>query len=178
MRRAIPRRMLIEIGERDGWVCGICRDPSLPISRPPGLARVHILASELIPGGEDGEDDELDLSEPGYDLLAASVDHIVALSVGGSDALENLQIAHRFCNYSKHDRASPASAFAAAWLHFLVEGIPMPARLWQEHHQPRRGTPGWGTRFLHLAQACQREEVAIERRRVVLRYRVWRAQRL
>jgi hypothetical protein len=175
-RRAISRSKLIEIGEREGWICGICRDPTLRITRPPGVARAPIVF-RLIPDGEAVQPTELDLDDPGYDLLAASVDHIVPLSAGGSDTLENLQIAHRFCNFSKHNRASPPPAFAAAWLHYLVEGTPVPARLWQEHRQPRRGTLGWGTRYLRLARACERGQVAIERRRPMLRYRVWRAQR-
>ena len=46
-------RDLIRIGDRDGWVCGICRDPARPVNRPRGA--VTILASDLIledvPGG-------------------------------------------------------------------------------------------------------------------------------
>ena len=38
-------RDLIRVGDRDGWVCGICRDPARPVHRPPG--RVTISAGDL-----------------------------------------------------------------------------------------------------------------------------------
>ena len=37
-------RDLIRIGDRDGWVCGICRDPARPVHRP--LGAVTIVASD------------------------------------------------------------------------------------------------------------------------------------
>jgi hypothetical protein len=45
----VPRnrsRDLIRVGDRDGWVCGICRDPARPVHRP--LGAVIIVASDLI----------------------------------------------------------------------------------------------------------------------------------
>lgn len=36
--------------------------------------------------------------------LSKSVDHIVPISKGGTDDIENLQLAHLRCNISKHDR--------------------------------------------------------------------------
>jgi len=38
------------------------------------------------------------------DMKDASVDHIIPKSRGGSDALDNLQIAHRSCNEQKGNR--------------------------------------------------------------------------
>jgi len=29
------KRDLVRVGDRDGWVCGICRDPARPVNRPP-----------------------------------------------------------------------------------------------------------------------------------------------
>src|SRR5258708_11831089 len=78
---------LIRIGDRDDWICGICRDPARQVRRPP--AEVTMLASELVvedtPPGERvdgpwGEDD--DTARP-YDPLAASIDHVLARSRGG-----------------------------------------------------------------------------------------------
>jgi hypothetical protein len=38
-------RDLIRVGDRDCWVCGICRDPARLVHRP--LGAVTILASDL-----------------------------------------------------------------------------------------------------------------------------------
>jgi len=43
-------RDLIRIGDRDGWVCGICRDPARPVHRP--LGPVTILAVARVRQGE------------------------------------------------------------------------------------------------------------------------------
>jgi hypothetical protein len=108
------KRDLVRIGDRDGWVCGICRDPARSMHRP--LGTVTILASELI--AEDVGPEELldwpieDTHETArrYDLLAASIDHIVPRSRGGTNDDGNLQIAHLRCNLLKHDDAHPPSA--------------------------------------------------------------------
>jgi HNH endonuclease len=171
----MPLRLLIEIGERDGWVCGICRDAGLPITRPAGYRRVRILERRFIPG--DDEQVELAVDEPQYDLLAASLDHMVPVSAGGSDDPDNLQISHRFCNLSKGAGESPNPLYAAAWLRYRLDGTPVPARLWQRERKPRRGTLGWRARYLMLAQACERGEVLIEPERLIVRYRTWSARR-
>ena len=41
-------RDLIRVGDRDGWVCGICRDPARPVHRP--LGPVTISAGDLTSG--------------------------------------------------------------------------------------------------------------------------------
>lgn len=71
----------------------------------------------------------------GYDPLAASVDHIVPVSAGGSDDPSNLQIAHLCCNLMKHNGDSPTPAYAAARLRWRLQGIPIPARLWQRERK-------------------------------------------
>jgi 5-methylcytosine-specific restriction endonuclease McrA len=49
-----------------------------------------------------GEPIDMELRFP--DGRSASLDHIVPLSLGGTDAVENLQLAHFGCNASKHGR--------------------------------------------------------------------------
>lgn len=63
---------LDEIGERDGWVCQLCGLPCPRATRP--------------------------YKHSGQ---SPSLDHIVALSRGGSHTRENLQLAHVTCNARK-----------------------------------------------------------------------------
>lgn len=68
-----------EVGDRDGWVCGICRghvDRTLPA---------------WLPGTWVQNRD------------AASIDHVVPLAKGGQHTRENVQIAHLGCNVDKND---------------------------------------------------------------------------
>lgn len=175
-RRRLPVRVVVEIGERDGWVCGICRDPGHSMTRTaaagattPSLLRPEDLVFEEVPPGE--------WVEAGYDPLAASVDHIIPRSAGGTDDPGNLQIAHLFCNLMKHDQPSPDPSYASARLRHRLYGTPVPSRVWQREHTPRRGTRAWRARYLMLAGRCERGDVVIEPSRLVLRYRVWLARR-
>src|SRR5262245_26619889 len=100
-----------EIGERDGWVCGICQDPARPVD----------------PGRQCP------------DPLAAVADHIIPRSRGGPDTPGNLQIAHFRCNALKWNGPAPFSAYARAVLSLAVDGTPIPARVWQRYgDSPRR----------------------------------------
>ena len=62
---------LLEVAERDGWRCGLCR------------RKVDPAASGA---------------------MRPSIDHIVPLSLGGTDELANVQLAHLRCNVSKGNR--------------------------------------------------------------------------
>lgn len=69
-----------EIGERDGWRCGICRkriDPSVPAWKPGSWEQ---------------------------NPLTATIDHILPLAKGGTHTRDNVQIAHLECNVAKGDR--------------------------------------------------------------------------
>ncbi len=160
MRKSGSGRDLIRIGNRDGWVCGICRDPGRPVHRPVGA--VTILASDLaledVPPGEqaDGPREEVEEAARRYDPLAASIDHIVPRSRGGADDDGNLQIAHLRCNLLKHDQAQPSPEYARARLSLTLHGTPVPFRVWRRAVPlPRRVEP-W---------------------RLIVRYRVWRMLR-
>lgn len=102
-------RDLIRIGDRDGWVCGICRDPARPVHRP--LGAVTVFASDLtlvdVPAEAHADEprEDVKLATRRYDPLAASIDHILPKSRGGTDDDGNLQITHLRCNLLKH--ASP-----------------------------------------------------------------------
>lgn len=61
------------IGNRDGWLCGLCVGT-------------------------------VDKTKTHPDPLCPSIDHIVPLSLGGTNAVENLQISHLVCNLRKRDR--------------------------------------------------------------------------
>ncbi len=183
MRKSGSGRDLIRIGNRDGWVCGICRDPGRPVHRPVGA--VTILASDLaledVPPGEqaDGPREEVEEAARRYDPLAASIDHIVPRSRGGADDDGNLQIAHLRCNLLKHDQAQPSPEYARARLSLTLHGTPVPFRVWRRAVPlPRRGTP---TRRvlgrLPPPWMVERGQVAVEPWRLIVRYRVWRMLR-
>ena len=123
-------RKLIRVGDRDGWVCGICRDPARPVRRP--LGAVTISASDLIledvPAGTqvDEPQEDVELATRRYDPLAASIDHIWPRSRGGTDDDGNLQITHLRCNLLKHDQAQPPPEYARARLSLTLDGTPVP----------------------------------------------------
>ena len=48
----------------------------------------------------------VDLALKGPDPASASVDHIDPISLGGSDTLDNVQLAHFWCNSSKCNRVA------------------------------------------------------------------------
>lgn len=67
-------------------------------------ARVYVTVEQL--ADEDGTDcrlcgEPVDMSIPGPDRRAPSIDHIIPRALGGSDYRENLQLAHKGCNSSK-----------------------------------------------------------------------------
>jgi endogenous inhibitor of DNA gyrase (YacG/DUF329 family) len=49
--------------------------------------------------------EQIDMTLRAPDLWRASVDHVVPYAHGGSHDIENLQLAHLWCNQVKHDRA-------------------------------------------------------------------------
>jgi HNH endonuclease len=183
------KRDLVRIGDRDGWVCGICRDPARPMHRP--LGTLTILASELI--AEDVGPEELldwpieDTHETArrYDPLAASIDHIVPRSRGGTNDDGNLQIAHLRCNLLKHDDAHPPSAeYARARLRLTLSATPVPFGVWRRERArrqrdlSRRGTPA-RRRYARLPPSwmIERGEVTVEPWRLLVRYQVRRMHR-
>jgi 5-methylcytosine-specific restriction endonuclease McrA len=135
-----------EIGERDGWLCGICCDTAHPVD--PTQRRPH--------------------------PLSPSIDHIVPIDGGGTHTRNNVQITHWFCNLEKNAYDSPIPDYAAALLRWRLYGIPVPARLWQKQHQsprvPRR------RQLRVLALVIERDKVAVERWRLILRMQMWRAR--
>jgi len=173
-RRKYTRAERTEIGDRDGWICGICHDPVRLVERPPALFGIEIphteLAAEnLLPEDEIGQAGQA-IRPRSQRPLSAVIDHITPLS--------NLQIAHYRCNALKHDGPSPRPEYARAVLEHKINGSPMPARVWQRANVLRPGSPAWRGRFAMLAIRCDRGEVAIEPWRLALRYRVWRARRI
>ena len=178
----IGSRDLIRVGDRDGWVCGICRDPARPVHRP--LGAVTIVASDLnlddvlagAPADEPRED--VKPTTRRYDPLAASIDHILPRSRGGTDDDGNLQIAHLRCNLLKHDQAQPSPEYARARLSLTLDGTPVPFGVWRrEVPLRRRGTPAWRVRGLPPVWMVERGQVAVEPWRLIMRYRVWRMLR-
>ncbi|MFD6949871.1 MULTISPECIES: HNH endonuclease [unclassified Nocardiopsis] len=61
-----------EIGDRDGWVCGLCHDP-------------------------------VDPSYKVRDPRSPSVDHIRAVSLGGTQTRDNVRITHLGCNHERNN---------------------------------------------------------------------------
>lgn len=75
----VERFTMAEIGERDGWLCGICRDTAHPVD--PARRRP--------------------------DPLSPSIDHIVPINGGGTHTRSNVQITHWFCNLEKNADPAP-----------------------------------------------------------------------
>jgi len=179
------KRDLIRIGDRDGWVCGICLDPARPMHRPRPPGAVAILASELIvedvPPGEqlDGPWEDAEETTRHYDPLAPSIDHILPRSRGGTEDDDNLQIAHLRCNLLKHDQAQPSPEYARARLSLTLDGTPVPFRVWRRAvPPPRRGTPARrALGRLPPPWMVERGQVAVEPWRLIVRHRVWRMLR-
>ncbi len=65
-----------------------------------------------------------------YNPLAASIDHILLRSRGGTDDDDNLQITHLRCNLLEHDQAQPSPEYARARLSLTLDGTPMPFGVW------------------------------------------------
>jgi HNH endonuclease len=89
-----------EIGERDGWVCGVCMDPVRLVELPPELVKldIEVLVAEPVPPGEDVEVWEAPIRRR---PLSASIDHILSIAGGGTHTRTNVQITHLFCNLEK-----------------------------------------------------------------------------
>ena len=98
-----------EIGDRDGWVCGICQDGTRLVNPSPGAPRA----------------------------LSPSVDHIVAVSAGGSHARVNVRITHLWCNVERGNGRTPSPQHMRARLSQVLDGVPIPEDL----HRSR--APSW-----------------------------------
>lgn len=94
----VERFTVAEIGERDGWLCGICGDTARPVDPARGRP----------------------------DPLSASIDHIVPVAAGGTHTRANVQIAHWFCNQEKNASARPRPIYMRALLARQVDGTPIP----------------------------------------------------
>ena len=164
----------LRLGDRDGWICGICRDPARPVHKP--LIAVELTfdllePETILPGDPDWALELVEEPEPWrppYDPLAPHVDHIVPRSHGGTDDDSNLQISHARCNLLKHDDAQPSSEYARAVLNLTLHRTPIPFRVFHREFPRRPLPPAW---------KLERGEVAIEPWRLVLRFRAWRMVR-
>jgi hypothetical protein len=103
MRAACPRESftIAEIGERDGWICGLCQD-----------------AERLV-----------DASRDAPRALSPSIDHIVAVSRGGAHTRENVRITHLWCNTERNSGEPATPELMRAWLTRLLDGTPIPEEL-------------------------------------------------
>jgi hypothetical protein len=122
---------IAEIGARDKWVCGICRDPSRPVEQGkqqpgpvPGMLPPGPAAQDRDPAG--GRQVKPRRRRP----LSASIDHIVPVAAGGTHTRANVQIAHLFCNQHKNagsgDKGFSRPEYARAVLDQLLDGTPVP----------------------------------------------------
>lgn len=48
--------------------------------------------------------DDVDMSLPRTSRLGATLDHVIPISKGGSDSMENLRLTHWICNVKKSDK--------------------------------------------------------------------------
>ncbi len=127
----VERFTAIEIGERDGWLCGICRDLDRPVPRPAATSGGTAPDASALPA-DSLIADNVDISElisTARDPLAASVDHIVAIAAGGTHSRDNVRISHLFCNMHKNN-SRPDGPFSRpeymrAVLANLIDGTPV-----------------------------------------------------
>lgn len=78
-------------------------------------------------------DGPIDLTLNYRDPMAWTLDHIIPINVGGTNARSNLQPAHRSCNGAKGDGTKPGNARGDRW-----QNAPTPGVI---HHQ----RPGYNT---------------------------------
>ena len=104
MRAAGPAESFTktEIGDRDGWICGICQDTTRLVDPGPGSPRA----------------------------LSPSIDHVVPLSRGGQHARANVRIAHLWCNVEKNNADPPPPEYMRALLSRVLDGTPIPEQLY------------------------------------------------
>jgi hypothetical protein len=102
-----------EIGERDGWLCGICRDA----------------------------DNLVDPARRRPDPLSPSIDHITPVALGGTHTRRNVQIAHWFCNQEKNVHRDGCSATSSEFMRAKLaqqrHGTPVPEALWRARFSTR-----------------------------------------
>jgi hypothetical protein len=105
-----------DIGERDGWICGICQDTSRLVNPQPGSPRA----------------------------LTPSIDHIIPVASGGTHTRDNVQITHLWCNVEKNSGGPPPPEYTRAQLSQLLNGTPVPEEIhrsqypsWQWPARPR-----------------------------------------
>jgi hypothetical protein len=121
-----------EIGDRDGWVCGICQDPG----------RLADPAAERL------------------DQLVAVVDHVLPPGRGGTRTRDNVQIAHRFCNSQKSDGPTPDPAIMRAKLTRKLHGTPLPEAMYRAETPPAPDKQRRKVQEHLLAEAIERGHVA------------------
>jgi hypothetical protein len=94
---------MLEIGQRDGWRCGICQDATRPVSVAAGT-----------PGA-----------------LSPSIDHIVALSTGGTQMKANVRIARLWCNVERNSGTWHGPDYMQARLSQVLHGTPVPEEIYR-----------------------------------------------
>jgi HNH endonuclease len=87
-----------DIGERDGWICGICQDAGRLVDFAPDAPRA----------------------------LSPSIDHIVPVSSDGTHTKGNVRIAHLWCNVERNNGKPPPPEDMRAKLTRLLDGTPVP----------------------------------------------------
>ncbi len=90
-----------EIGDRDGWVCGICQDGTRLVDPSSGAPRA----------------------------LSPSIDHIVVVSAGGQHAPANVRITHLWCNVERGGGRARSPQYMRARLSQVLDGVPVPEEL-------------------------------------------------
>ena len=121
-----------EIGERDGWVCGVCMDPARLVELPPEHVKV---APEDLVDWPVPPDEAIEVYEGPKRRrpLSASIDHIVPIATGGTNTRSNMQITHLFCNLEKNSSSSKTGflrpEYVRARLSRLLDGTPVPEEL-------------------------------------------------
>src|SRR5689334_21231610 len=92
-----------EIGRRDSWICGICKDSDRLVD--PALAYPH--------------------------PLSPSIDHIQPVALGGPDSSANVHITHLFCNLEKHAGSWHRPEYMRPLLTQRFDGTPIPEEIYR-----------------------------------------------
>jgi 5-methylcytosine-specific restriction endonuclease McrA len=149
-RTPIPYAVQLEVFYRDHWLCSQCRRPTV---FHPALRLLGEFVSDKLPG--------IPLAywslqwrrdaSPLLDELAASVDHIDAISLGGPHSLENFATICWRCNIRKGTQTS--GEYSAASNPWKVKGKYGEPTAWD----------GFASTFLVLAKMSRRALKASEK---------------
>lgn len=150
VRKPIPIALQVAVYFRDGWLCSLCRRPTIFPFALKHLAAIVEGSTPVRPLAYYNANWRRD-SAPLLDELGACIDHVEALAKGGAHVIENFATACARCNARKSSRAKEE---------FLK--ISQPWRVKSKHGEPKHWD-GLSSVFVTLARQSKDPLTASER---------------